>query len=110
VRGVGALLAAGLDQPQFSAAFQQPVEGEPGKLVAGQPGQELRQHTVIKSRIIQLQAQGVLPVDPPRHRSHRLPVREPLHELQDRDQHQQRRRDPRPAPNPERPVKISILE
>lgn len=110
VRGVRALFAPGLDQPELSAALQQPVEGEPGQIIADQPGPKFCQHTVIETRIIQLEAQRVFPVDPPRHRGHRLPIRQPLHELQNRDQHQQRRRDPRPAPHPERVNKIIILE
>ncbi|HEV2348158.1 MAG TPA: hypothetical protein VGS97_28995 [Actinocrinis sp.] len=110
VRRIGALLAPALDQTQLPAALQQPVEREPSQIAANQPGPKLHQNTVIKTRIVSFEAQGVFPVDPPRHHDRSLPIREPLHKLQDHDQHQQRRRDPRPAPRPERPDKISILE
>ena len=50
VRGIGPLLATGIDQPQLTATLEQPVESEPGQITADQSSPEFRQNTVIRSR------------------------------------------------------------
>jgi hypothetical protein len=75
-----------------------------------QPLPKPGQHRVIKPRISQLQAQGVLPVDPAPHRIRGLPISQILGELQDRDQRQLPRRDPRLAPHSKRRRELLIGE
>jgi hypothetical protein len=88
VGGVGALLAARLDQAAFAQALQHDLEqtliASPGE----QAGPELAQHGEVEARILKVQAEGVLQVDPAAHRLGRLPVGQVLEELKDGDQSQ----------------------
>ena len=58
---------------------------------------EFAQHRRIEPRVVQLQAEGIFPVDAPAHRVGGLPVREPLGELEDGRQGQLRGGDRRLA-------------
>ena len=79
--GVGALLAARLDQPRGHQAFQQRIEYHLLQPRIRHPGPELDQHRRIEARVIKGQAQQVLPVDPGPHRLGRLPVGQVLRPL-----------------------------
>jgi hypothetical protein len=87
-----------------------PVRGSRLAETGDQPRPKLRQNAVIETRITQLEVQGVFPLDPPSHCVRRLPVGEPFHETARLWPHQQRRRDPCPAPRREHRDEISILE
>ena len=102
MRGVGALLAIRLDQPPFDQAVQQHVEDQPGQVVLDEPGPELRQHTEVEPRIIQLQPEAVLPVDPSPYRLAGLPIGQVAGKLQRCRQRQLPRRQPRPPTSRER--------
>ena len=110
VRGVGALLAARLDQAIGGQPRQQRVQRHLLQPAIGDPGPELRQHRVIKARVIQRQPQQVLPVDPGPHRPGRLPVSQVLHPLQHGHQRQPRRGPARLAPDPEHGRELLILK
>ncbi len=47
---------------------------------------------MVEARIAELKAEGILPIQPAAHRIRRLPIRQPLHELQHRDHGQAPRR------------------
>ena len=81
VRGIGALLAARLDQAPGRQLRQQRIQRHLLQPRIGYPGAELGQHRVIKARVVQGQPQQVLPVDPGPHRLSRLPVGQPLRPL-----------------------------
>jgi hypothetical protein len=102
VGGIGALPAAAPDQAEAGQALQQRVQRQARQITGHQPGPELAQHAGIKARILQLQAERVLPGHPVADRLSGLPVGQVLRKLQDTGHHQLARRDPRPAPHPER--------
>ncbi|CAM5319579.1 hypothetical protein SBADM41S_07501 [Streptomyces badius] len=78
-------------QPLLPGRGQDAVQHPPPGIRLRQPVPELRQHREVEPRITQLQPERVLEVDPRPHRLRRLPVGEPLHELQ----HQHERQPPR---------------
>jgi len=88
VGGVGALAPAPVQQ----ATLPQPIKQErqqPLSLAIGeQPRAELGEHRGIEARIIQVEAQRVLPVQPCSHRVGGLAVGEALDELQHQHQRQ----------------------
>ena len=91
VGGVGALAPAPVQQ----ATFPQPIKHERqplGLAIGEQPRPELGEHRGVKAGVGQLQAQGVLPVQPSPHRVGGLPVGEALDKL------------PVPAPAPAAPA------
>ena len=96
------LLAARLDQAEPGQALQQRVQRQARQVTGHQPGPELAQHAGVKARILQLQAERVLPRHPVADRLSRLPVGEILRKLQNTGHHQLARGDPRPAPDAER--------
>jgi hypothetical protein len=89
--GVGALAPAPHQQPPLTEAVEHPVQQPLALAVAEQSGAELAEDRVVKAGVGQLQAQGVLPVDPAADRVGGLPVGQSLDELQHRGQGQPRR-------------------
>ena len=110
VGGIGPLLAARLDQALGHQPCQQRIQHHLLQPGPGHPAPELGQHRVVKARVIDWQAEQVLPVDPGPHRLGRLPVGEVLRPLQHRHQRQPRRGPARPAPDPERGREILIAQ
>ena len=110
VSGIGTLLAARLDQALGHQPCQQRIQRHLLQPGSGHPAPELGQHRVVKARVIDGQAEQVLPVDPGSHRFGRLPVGEVFRPLQHRHQRQPRRRPARPAPGPERGREILIAQ
>ena len=110
VGGIGALLAARLDQALRHQARQQRIQRHLLQPRPGHPAPELRKHRMVKARIIQGKAQQVLPVDPGPHRVRRQPVGEVLRPLQHRHQRQPRRGPARLAPDPEGGRELLILQ
>jgi hypothetical protein len=78
VRGISALPATGLDQPQLGQSGQQHIQQRLFQPVVDQPLPESGQHRVIKPRIGQLQTERVFPVDPGPHRISGLPISQVL--------------------------------
>jgi hypothetical protein len=106
--GIGALPTSGLDYAEFGEPGQQQVQNLLFQSMIDQPLPEPGQHRVIEPRISQLQTQGVLPVDSTPYGVRGLPIGQVLSELQDRDQRQLCRRDPRLAPHPKRRSKLFV--
>jgi hypothetical protein len=102
VGGIGALLAARLDQAIGGQPGQQRVQRHLLQAGIRYPAPELSQHRVIKARIIQRQPGQVLPVQPHPDRVGCQPAGQVLLPLQHRHQRQPRRGPPRLAPRPER--------
>ncbi len=102
VRRVGARPPARLHQPLGREAFEQRVQREGRQIPRDEPGTELREHTGVEPGVVEIEAEGELPRHPVADRVRGLPVGQVLTELQHRDHHQLARRDPRPAPDPER--------
>ena len=86
--GVGALLAARLDQAALAQVLQHDLEQVLIVFSGKQARSELTENGKVKARILKLQAQGVLQVDPTAHRLGRLPVGQVLEELKHGDQSQ----------------------
>jgi len=86
VGGVGALLAARVQQARLLEALQQDLEQQQFGRARQQPGAELREHGVVEPGVGQVQAQEILPVQARAHRVRRLAVGEVLGVLEDRDQ------------------------
>jgi hypothetical protein len=63
MRGIGALLAARLQQPLAHQGGQQHIQGPVGQAMIGHPGTELGQDRVVEPLVVQAQPQAVLPVD-----------------------------------------------
>ena len=110
VRGVGPLLPARLHQTVRLQALQQRVQRGPLKPGARDLRAELRQHRVVEPRVIELQAQQVLPVQRPAHLLSGHPVGQIPRLLQHRHQRQPRRGPPRAAPHPERDREVIIVQ
>ena len=108
--GVGALLAARLDQAVCRQAFQQRVQYHLLQPRLRDPGPELGQHRMVKPRIPGGQAQQVFPVQPHPDRISYLPAGQLLRPLQHRHQRQPRRGPARLAPHPERGSERLIIE
>jgi hypothetical protein len=110
VGGVGTLLAARLGQALGRQAVQQRIQRHLLQAGPGHPPPELRQHRMVKARVIQGQPQQVFPVDPGPHRISRQPVGEILCPLQHGHQRQPRRGPARLAPRPERGRELLISQ
>jgi hypothetical protein len=86
--GIGPLPASLREQP----GRDQPAEHHPQQLISpvafGQPGPELAEHRAAEPRVLQLQAQRILPVDPGVDRVRTRAVGGVLGELQHRHQRQ----------------------
>ena len=102
VGGIGPLPHPRPDQAQLTQPGQQRLQQHRLHPAGDQPGPELAQHAEVEPLIVQLQAQAVLPVQPPPHRISGLPVGQVLRELQHRHHRQLRRGDPRRTPHPVR--------
>lgn len=85
---VGALLAPLLEPAALTGLFQYQVEQALLGSASHQAGAELGEHRMVEAGVGQVQAEGVLPVQPAAHRVRRLAVGQPFHELQHRDQRQ----------------------
>ena len=85
---VGALLAAGLDQAALVQVLQHDLKQILIAPSGKQTGPELAQHGEVEARIVKLQAEGILQVNPAAHRLGRLPIGQVLEELKDGDQGQ----------------------
>jgi hypothetical protein len=76
------------------ATLTQPVQHQRqqplGLAVGQQPRAELGEHRGVNARVTKVEAQRVLPVQPPSHRVGGLPVGEALEELQRQHQRQPR--------------------
>jgi hypothetical protein len=104
VGGIGPLPHPRPHQAQLTQPGQQRLQQHRLHPAGHQPGPELAQHAEVEPLIAQLQAQAVLPVQPPAHRISGLPVRQVRGELQNRHHRQLRRGDPRRSPHPVRPA------
>ncbi len=91
VGGIGALLAARLDQPLRCQACQQRIKHHLLQAGPGHLAPELGQHRMVKARIINGQPEQVLPVQPHPDRIGRQPVSQVLRPLQHGHQRQPRR-------------------
>ncbi len=89
-----------LTRPSPGQPLQQRIQRQVRQVTSHQPGPELAQHAGIKARIIQLQAERVLPRHPVADRLSGLPVGQVLRKLQNAGHHQLARGDPRPARTP----------
>jgi hypothetical protein len=89
---VGALPAPLLEPATGARLLQYQVEQAPLGPTGHQTGAELGEHRMVEAGVGQLQAEGILPVQPAAHRIRRLAVGQPFHELQHRDQRQAPRR------------------
>ncbi len=85
---VRALASPRLEQAALAQLRQHRVEQGLLKPARDQAGAELAQNGEVEPGVGQIQAQRILPVDPPPDRVGRLPVAQPLGELQHRDQGQ----------------------
>ncbi len=94
VRGIRALTSTRAHQPGRLQPFQHHAQQPIRPAADSQPIPELAQHRGVQPHIVQHQPQQVLPRDPVRDRLRSLPVRQVVHELQDRHHQQQRRREP----------------
>ena len=94
---VGALLAAGLDQPLGLEPLQHLVQQQELRLPSHQPRRKLGQDAEVEPWVSQLQSKGILPIDPPAHSVSGLAVAQVLEKLEDCDQRQSPRRQPRLA-------------
>ena len=90
--GIGALLAARLDQPAGRQPLQQRVQHHLVQAARGDPGPELTQDRVVEAGIQQVKTKRVFPVDPGADRLSGLPVGQILRHLEDRHQGQAARR------------------
>lgn len=97
IGGVGACLAALLDQPRLFDPFQGEVEQQVRASLLQQPVAEVRQHTVMEAGIVQLQAERVCEVDAAGYGFGRRAVREAVQELQHAHGRQLRRGQAGPA-------------
>lgn len=88
VCGVGPGSACGLQQPFLAGGDQDAVQHAQPGVRLNQPVPELREHGEVEARITQIQAEGVLEVDPGPDRFRGLPVGQALDELQHQDQRQ----------------------
>ena len=88
VRAVGAASPSRLEQAALARRVQQTLGGVPTQ----QPAAELAQHAVVEARVGQVEGEQVLPVNARPDRLGRLPVAQPLAELQQRDKGQPSRR------------------
>jgi len=86
LRGVGALLTAGLEEATLLQESQQGIEQLWLDTASDQAEPEFAQHRSIEARIGQLEGQGVLPVDPAAHRVGSLAVGEPFELLHDQNE------------------------
>ncbi len=98
------------NQPQLHQPPQQQVQDLLLQPVGQDPVAEPGQHGEVESRIRQLDAEQVLPVDPCAGSVRGLAVGQVLGELQDADQRQLSWRDTRTAPNTEGGPEHLILE
>ena len=96
VGGVGALGGALADQPGLLQPGQGQVKEPVRPPVLQQPVAEVAQHAVVEARIVEVEAERVLEVDPAPHRLGGIAVREIEQELQHAHRGQLRRRDPGP--------------
>jgi hypothetical protein len=94
---VAALPAARLEQPARLARLQELVQETLLGATLEQARAELAQDRVVEAGIVELEAEQVLPVDAGAHRLGGTPVRQVLAELQQGDQRQPPRRQPRLA-------------
>ena len=97
VRGVSPLPSASAQQPGTRQPRQHHIQDLLFQPMVDQPGPEVPQDSEIEARIIQLQAEQELPVQPGPHLVGGLPVRQPLRVLQHRHQRQRPGRDRGPA-------------
>ncbi len=88
VRGVGALPATGLEQAQLAEAAQEHVEQEPLGAARDQAAAELAEDRVVEAGVGQVQAEGLLPIDPATDGIRRLPIGKVRGELEDRHEGQ----------------------
>jgi hypothetical protein len=102
VGGVGALPPARLHQSQPRQRDQQDIQRLGLHRPRDQPGTELAEHREVEPRILQRQAQRVLPVDRAAHHVGRLTVGQVLRHRQHQHDHQLGRGDPRLAAHPEK--------
>ena len=91
MRGVGALAAAGLDQPGLFEAFQHQAQQPVGPALQREAGAELRQGGEVEARVVQLEAERVFPGDTVRDGLGSLTVGEVVPELQDGHDQEERR-------------------
>ena len=97
MRRIGALTAPWLDQARLLERRQQRLEQHRLGTRSDEARAELAQDRRIETGVLQLQAEGVFPVDAPAHRVGGLAIRQPFRELEDRHQGELRRGDRRLA-------------
>jgi hypothetical protein len=102
VGGVGALAGPLTDQPGFLQPGQGQVQEPVRPPLLQQPLAEVTQHAVMEARIVEIEAERVVEVDPAPHRLGSVTVGQIEQELQHAHRRQLRRRDPR-APVPRIP-------
>ena len=107
---VGPLPATRLEQPARLAGLEQFMQQAFLGATCQQARAELAQHRVVKARVGQLEPEQVLPVDPAPDRLRGPPVGQVLAELQDGDQGQSPRRQPRLAEPGEEVGKVRVGE
>lgn len=88
IRRVGTLPPAGFQQPRLGQPREHHLQHPGRRVTFDQTSAEVAQERVVEPRVLQLQAQSVLPVDPRTHCLGRRPVRQILGELQHRDERQ----------------------
>ena len=99
--GIGALpLPAAPTRPSAASRASSASSAPSPSRIGDLPGRNSLSTRVVEPRIIQLQAQAVLPVDPAPHRIGGLPVGQVLGALQHRHHRQLRRGDPRAPRSP----------
>ena len=98
MRAVGALLAARLDQATRLEAREHRIQQQMLRSACDKACAELRQHAEVEARVGQLEAKGILPINPGTHGVGCLTVAELLEELKHRDQSQPPRRESRLTP------------
>lgn len=79
---VGVLTASSFQQAGGSYPLQRQIQQMVGPIIFGETVAEVRQNAVVEPGVVQLQAEGVLEVDPAPHRLGGLPVRQVEQELQ----------------------------
>ncbi|QCX76974.1 hypothetical protein C9F11_16570 [Streptomyces sp. YIM 121038] len=110
VGGVGAGPAWRLQHSRLPGGLQDVVEDLLPRFRLDQPGAELAEYGVVEARVGKLQAQGVFPVDPGPHRQGRLPIGQPLGELEYRHQREPARGPGRLAPGREQIRELLVPE
>jgi hypothetical protein len=74
------------EQSVLAELLQEHVQQQPFSAIVNQPTPELAEHGVVEARILELQTQGILPINSTPDSISCLAVRKILNELKDRDQ------------------------